>query len=75
MAEKNYRSFTGLTEFYYKVHGEDVQSVTDPAVPLATAISATWLSPYAFSILWSLDTEISCKYLIRSGFPQITIRR
>ena len=30
MAEKNYRSFTGLTEFYYKVHGEDVQSVTDP---------------------------------------------
>lgn len=22
MAEKNYRSFTGLTEFYYKVHGE-----------------------------------------------------
>ncbi len=30
MAEKNYRSFTGLTEFYYKVHGEDVQQVTDP---------------------------------------------
>ncbi|WP_019469708.1 major tail protein [Staphylococcus cohnii] len=30
MAEKNYRSFTGLTEFYYKVHGEDVQVVTDP---------------------------------------------
>ena len=30
MAEKNYRSFTGLTEFYYKVHGEDVQAVTDP---------------------------------------------
>ena len=30
MAEKNYRSFTGLTEFYYKVHGEDVQKVADP---------------------------------------------
>lgn len=30
MAEKSYRSFTGLTEFYYKVHGEDVQKVTDP---------------------------------------------
>lgn len=30
MAEKNYRSFTGLTEFYYKVHGEDVRQVTDP---------------------------------------------
>lgn len=30
MAEKSYRSFTGLTEFYYKVHGEDVQAVTDP---------------------------------------------
>ena len=30
MAEKNYRSFTGLTEFYYKVHGEDVRAVTDP---------------------------------------------
>ena len=30
MEEKNYRSFTGLTEFYYKVHGEDVQQVTDP---------------------------------------------
>ena len=30
MAEKNYRSFTGLTEFYYMVHGEDVQAVTDP---------------------------------------------
>lgn len=30
MADKNYRSFTGLTEFYYKVHGEDVQVVTDP---------------------------------------------
>ena len=27
---ENYRSFTGLTEFYYKVHGEDVQAVTDP---------------------------------------------
>ncbi|WP_210123971.1 major tail protein [Staphylococcus sp. GDY8P95P] len=30
MAEKNYRSFTGLTEFYYKAYGEDVQQVTDP---------------------------------------------
>ena len=31
MAEKNYRSFTGLTEFYYKVHGEGgVQKVADP---------------------------------------------
>lgn len=30
MAEKNYRSFTGLTEFFYKVHGEEVQQVTDP---------------------------------------------
>lgn len=30
MEEKNYRSFTGLTEFYYKLHGEDVQQVTDP---------------------------------------------
>ncbi|WP_210126670.1 major tail protein [Staphylococcus sp. GDY8P83P] len=30
MTEKNYRSFTGLTEFYYKAHGEDVQKVTDP---------------------------------------------
>ncbi|EHJ08438.1 major tail protein [Staphylococcus simiae] len=30
MAEKNYRSFTGLTEFYYKVHGEEVKAVTDP---------------------------------------------
>ena len=30
MAEKSYRSFTGLTEFYYKVHGEDVQKVADP---------------------------------------------
>ena len=31
-AEKNYRSFTGLTEFYYKVHGEDgaVNVVKDP---------------------------------------------
>src|SRR5699024_1044981 len=36
-------------------------------VPLATAISATTLSPYAFSIDWSFDTEILCKYLIRSG--------
>src|SRR5699024_7323747 len=35
--------------------------------PLATAISSTWLSPYAFSMSWSLDTEISCKNLIRSG--------
>lgn len=30
MAEKNYRSFTGLTEFYYMTHGGDVQKVSDP---------------------------------------------
>lgn len=31
-AEKNYRSFTGLTEFYYKVHGAEgaVNVVKDP---------------------------------------------
>lgn len=32
MAEKNYRSFTGLTEFYYKAHGAEgaVKVVKDP---------------------------------------------
>ena len=31
MAEKEYRSFTGLTEFYYMVHGESgVEVVTEP---------------------------------------------
>ena len=30
MAEKNYRSFTGVDGFFYKVHGGEVQAVTDP---------------------------------------------
>ena len=30
MAEKNYRSFTGIDGFFYKVHGGEVQAVTDP---------------------------------------------
>lgn len=30
MAEKNYRSFTGVDGFFYQVHGGDVQEVTDP---------------------------------------------
>lgn len=30
MAEKNYHSFTGVSEFYYQVQGEDVQKLSDP---------------------------------------------
>lgn len=41
MAEKSYRSFTGLTEFYYKVHGEDVQKVTDQRIKYLQEISVS----------------------------------
>src|SRR5690606_23691024 len=55
----------------YKVTLSSIGSWWDPAatsiVPLATYISATTLSPYAFSIDWSFHTEILCKYLIRVG--------